>query len=355
MRRKVPLLTWAIVLALPSAGALLPPLMPSALAQEDALEELYGNGVHLYNSGDFRAAYYELTRAVNNGSHDPRVLYYRGLCYLKLGRDQEGRSDFAKAASIEMSDSDRFYPVSKSLERVQGRARQLIERYRSSARLRAYQARERARYERYERIRRNEPNVLLSPPPGESSKLPAPPAGKAAQPEADEPPAPADDSDEMPAKPESDDAFAPEPAEAEAEMPADDDAFGAEKSDEEMPAEEPEPEMPAEDDAFGAKKSDEEMSDEEMPAEESEAEAPADDAFESEKSDEEMPPRTMPSGPRSPTKKCRLKTMPSGPRNPTKKCRLRNLLPTKPTPRCPPMSPRQPTVNPPKAKRRPKL
>lgn len=284
MRRTVPLFTWAIMLALPSAGALLPPFMPSALAQLDALEELYGNGVHLYNSGDFRAAYYELTRAVNNGSQDPRVYYYRGLCYLKLGRDQEGRADFAKAAGIEMSDSDRFYPVSKSLERVQGRARQLIERYRSNARLRAFQARERARYERYERIRRNEPNVLLSPPPGESSKLPAPPAANAA-PETDEP-APADDNEEMPAKPEPakpapdkpepDDAFAPEPEKSDAEMPAEEDAFEAEKGDEEMPAEEPDAEKPAEDDAFEAEKSDEEM-----PADE--------DAFGSKKSDEEMP------------------------------------------------------------------
>lgn len=280
MRRKVPLFTWAIVLALPSAGALLPPFMPSAQAQEDALEELYGNGVHLYNSGDFRGAYYELTRAVSNGSQDPRVFYYRGLCYLKLGRDQEGRSDFAKAAGIEMSDSDRFYPVSKSLERVQGHARQLIERYRSNARLRAYQARERARYERYERIRRNEPNVLLSPPPGESSKLPAPPADKAA-PETDEP-APADDSDEMPAKPEPtkpepDDAFAPEPEKPDAEMPAEEDAFEAEKGDEEMPAEEPDAEKPAEDDAFEAEKSDEEMPAEEPAADEADTEKPADE------------------------------------------------------------------------------
>lgn len=237
MRRKVPVLTWAVVLALPPAMALLSPLPPSARAQ-DALEELYGQGVHLYNAGDYRAAYYELTRAVDNDSQDPRVYYYRGLCYLKLGRDQEGKSDFAKAASMEMADSDRFYPVSKSLERVQGRARQMIERYRSNARLRAFQKRERNRYERYERIRRNEPNVLLSPAPGESTKLPTPGGEKPAL-DADDEPMP-EESDETP--PETDDAFAPADDKADAEMPAEE----AETPDAEMPdeAEAPEADQP---------------------------------------------------------------------------------------------------------------
>ena len=239
MRRHAPLLTWAVLLALPPAAVLLPPLTRCAVAQDDALEELYGNGVHLYNAGDFRASYYELTRAVDNGSQDPRVFYYRGLCYLKLGREQQGMSDFSKAAGLEMSDNDRFYPVSKSLERVQGRARQLIERYRSSARLRAFQTRERARFERYERIRRNEPNVLLTPAPGESSKLPIPAGDEPPKPEADDAPQPEMDTDEAPPEPEADDAFAPEAEKPEAEMPA-------EEPDAETPAEEPDADMPAE-------------------------------------------------------------------------------------------------------------
>lgn len=235
MRRKVPVLTWAVLLALPPAAALLPPLSRCAVAQEDPLEELYGNGVHLYNAGDYRSAYYELTRAVDNGSQDPRVFYYRGLCYLKLGRDQEGKSDFAKAAGMEMSDNDRFYPVSKSLERVQGRARQMIERYRSNARLRAFQNRERARFERYERIRRNEPNVLLSPAPGESTKLPAPAGDEAPKPEADDNAMP--ETDNVPPEPDPDDAFAPAADKPEAEMPGE---AEAEVPESDMPAEAPE-------------------------------------------------------------------------------------------------------------------
>lgn len=250
MRRKVPVLTWAMLLALPPAAALLPLLSRCAVAQEDPLEELYGNGVHLYNAGDYRAAYYELTRAVDNGSQDPRVFYYRGLCYLKLGRDQEGKSDFAKAAGMEMSDNDRFYPVSKSLERVQGRARQMIERYRSSARLRAFQNRERARFERYERIRRNEPNVLLSPAPGESTKLPAPAGDEAPKPEADEAAKP--EGDDTPPEPDADDAFAPAADKPDAEMP---DEPAAEAPEADMPAEAPEADAPAEaDDASSTTK-----------------------------------------------------------------------------------------------------
>lgn len=250
MRRKVPVLTWAVLLALPPAAALLPPLSRCAVAQEDPLEELYGNGVHLYNAGDYRAAYYELTRAVDNGSQDPRVFYYRGLCYLKLGREQEGKSDFAKAAGMEMSDNDRFYPVSKSLERVQGRARQMIERYRSSARLRAFQNRERARFERYERIRRNEPNVLLSPAPGESTKLPAPAGDEPPKPEADDAAKP--EGDETPPEPEPDDAFAPAADKPDPEMP---DEPEAEAPEADMPAEAPEADAPAEaDDAASTTK-----------------------------------------------------------------------------------------------------
>ncbi|HET6881242.1 MAG TPA: tetratricopeptide repeat protein, partial [Pirellulales bacterium] len=86
-----------------------------AIGQNDVLNELYGNGVHAYNSGYYRQAYDDLTMAVRSGSQDPRVFYYRGLTYMQLGRPQEARADFRKGASLEMADADRFYPVSKSL------------------------------------------------------------------------------------------------------------------------------------------------------------------------------------------------------------------------------------------------
>jgi tetratricopeptide (TPR) repeat protein len=204
-------------------------------AQTDVLNELYGSAVHAYNSGQYRDAYDDLTMAMRSGSKDPRAYYYRGLTYLRLGRPQEGQSDFEKAASLEMADTDHFYQVSKALERVQGSARAQIERYRSKARLAAFQTRERQRFERYQRIRKNEPNVLMTP--DEVTEMPSP----AIETEPAEQPAP-----EMPAeKPESADESEPAedmPADADnEEMPADEAA-----EEDEMPADEADDEKPSE-------------------------------------------------------------------------------------------------------------
>lgn len=215
MLRKTPLMTWGIVLT----------LSLQAFGQFDALNELYGNGVHAYNGGNYTEAYKEFTRAIDNGSTDPRVFYYRGLSYLRLGRPQEARSDFAEGAKLEMADSDRFYNVSKSLERVQGRSRAVLERFRAAARLAAFHEREQARFERYERIRRNEPNVTLNPSPDESQPSEDPAAEKKPAEEMtdDEPPPPADtDADPSEeAKPaETESADEPPADDAEAAAPA---------------------------------------------------------------------------------------------------------------------------------------
>jgi tetratricopeptide (TPR) repeat protein len=284
-------IAWKWTLAFGLAFAVTAP----AFGQIEVLNELYGSGVHAYNAGSFREAYDDLSLAIRNGSRDPRVFYYRGLTYLRLGRPQEAQRDFKQGASLEMADSDRFYPVSKSLERIQGQPRVQIERYRSSARLVAYQTRERRRYERYERIRKNEPNVLMAP--DEATEIPSPAQPPTTEP--DEEPKP-----DMPAeKPESDtpDPFGEEKTEPAEDMPAEDmpaDEMPAEKPEaeadpfgEEGDKTEPAEEMPAEKadgdaDPFGEddgaeKKPADEMSDE------GDGEMPADDA--AEKDDGEMP------------------------------------------------------------------
>lgn len=227
MLRQTPLMTWGMVLALS---------LP-AFGQFDALGELYGNGVHAYNGANYVEAYNEFTRAIENGSEDPRVYYYRGLSFLKLGRPQEAQHDFADGAKREMADSDRFYNVSKALERVQGRPRAMLERYRAAARLAAFHEREQARFERYERIRQNEPNVLLKTAPGEKPAAEEPAAEEMPAEEASDQPAPAE-------KPEAEmtDDEAPPPAEA--------DPFGGDKPAEEKPeAKEPADDAAPKDDA----------------------------------------------------------------------------------------------------------
>ncbi|MEX2561211.1 MAG: hypothetical protein WD403_14915, partial [Pirellulales bacterium] len=199
---------------------------------------------------------------IDSGSQDPRAYYFRGLAHIRLGRDPEARDDFAEGARLEVADADRFYNVSKSLERVQGRNRLLLERYRSDARLLAFKELEQRRYERYQRIRRAEPDVLLRPTPSDSI---APPPADVDDVPVDEPAEemPDDDLTDEPAEempdedltdeaPEesADDPFGDEPAEDEsdAETPAADDPFGVGDADaDEPPAEEPPAEDQAED------------------------------------------------------------------------------------------------------------
>jgi hypothetical protein len=301
MLRHVPHFAWGFVLL----------IVTPALAQNNALEELYGHGVHSYNSADYVAAYDLLTRAIDSGIDDPRCYYFRGLSYIKLGRDPEAKQDFAKAAELEMADTDRFYNVSKSLERIQGRARAMLEKHRADARLTAFQSREQKRNERYRKIRKNEPNVTLPKPadlpPEEAAPMPAdetppdegvpeetPPEmpaddmpagtdedpfsepGKTAPAEAIDEPAESDDPFADKAKPDegaepketSDDPFGDDDAKSGDEMPDDDDPFGdsaesdgAESdgakpddapADEEMPADDAEP-AGDDDDPFGEK------------------------------------------------------------------------------------------------------
>ena len=165
-------------------------LTATAWAQNSAVEELFGNGVHAYFSGDYVAAHGQLTSAIDAGSNDPRAYYFRGFCYMKLGREPEAKVDFARGAKLETGDTDHFYDVSKGLERIQGRPRLLLERQRSEARLLAQQELDHRRYDRYQRIRRAESQVLLKAPPaaGPEAEKPA----DAFAPETPKAPGPAD-------------------------------------------------------------------------------------------------------------------------------------------------------------------
>jgi len=130
-------------------------------AQDPVLSRLYGAGVHAYFGGDYIRAHELLTRAIKLGMEDPRVYYYRGLAYLKLGRPEEAEEDFRKGAEIEAKDFGIFYEVGRALERVQGRPRLLIEKHRFAARTAAKERAERLRRERYGLQRAQEEKLLL--------------------------------------------------------------------------------------------------------------------------------------------------------------------------------------------------
>ncbi len=155
----------------------------ASLGQQEVLTRLYGTGVHAYFAGEAKEAYEYFNTAAEGGSRDPRVIYFRGLTFLQLGRPDEAAADFETAAALEMADTEGFFNVSRSLQRIQGRTRAKIELARSKARVTAAQQQLREQDRRYNRIREQEPRVL-EPLPSEGGtggpftpNVPAPKAG----------------------------------------------------------------------------------------------------------------------------------------------------------------------------------
>jgi hypothetical protein len=202
-------------------------------AQDAVLSEFYGSGVHRYFAGNYAQASSDLTAAIEGGSKDPRAYYFRALAALRLGWQQNARADFQTGAALESADINQFYPVGKSLERVQGSARMTLERYRAVARAEAHQRQERRNAIRYEQRKRAEAQVLRAPGP---TPPPIPPAAKPSPAAVEDPFAEkegkAEAAEEKPAAKEGDDDPFAGPAaqenaadkkpDAEEEMPAED-------------------------------------------------------------------------------------------------------------------------------------
>ncbi len=150
-------------------------------AQDSLLAELYGQGVHAFFAGEYSQAHEMLTMAIEQGSMDPRVYYYRGLAYGRLGRPEEAALDHKKGAELEAGGTTRIYPVGRSLQRVQGKERIELERYRQVARLTIRMRNIKASKARYETIKRGEADVLRNP----NRKLPANAAEAVGTPPAD--------------------------------------------------------------------------------------------------------------------------------------------------------------------------
>ena len=103
-------------------------------AEDQAVAAAYGAGVHGYYAGNYQQSHDTLGRVVAIGTDDPRVYYFRGLAALRLGRRDEAIADFSEGADLEAAGWS-IRTVSRSLERVQGPDRLLLERSRTRARL----------------------------------------------------------------------------------------------------------------------------------------------------------------------------------------------------------------------------
>jgi hypothetical protein len=183
-------------------------LASSAWAEDAAIEGFYGSGVEAYYRGDYVRAFELLNAAVQAGTRDPRIYYFRGLAQTFLGRSPDAEMDFQLGAQFESSETASVVDVGRSLERVQGPTRLLLERYRAAARLAAVAERQRQRVLRYGQVR---------PAPATTGPAAQPAAPMGAVPAAEAPPAAAPPAQ----KPAADDPFAAPPAKA----PAAEDPF----------------------------------------------------------------------------------------------------------------------------------
>ena len=137
---------------------------------ELAVTELYGQAVHSYFDGEYEAAHKSLSDAIDLGTDDPRVYYFRGLSKMRLGRSEEATKDFEQGGKLEAQGAAQFYPVGRSLERIQGTERVAIEKVRKQARIairlrqKKIEAARIEAFKRDERLRKSGPAVKLGTP-----------------------------------------------------------------------------------------------------------------------------------------------------------------------------------------------
>lgn len=227
-------------------------------------QAVYGSGVHSFFAGQLARSYDDLTNAIEAGSRDPRVYYFRGLAALRMGRTDEAEADFSTGAELEL-DSKRLMVVDvpRSLERIQGPDRLQLERHRTRARVVVQQRNRRAAENRYRDTQDAQEDVLREPRAGggdirqdveEQFGGRELPSGK---PPAELPPA-TDAEEERDAKPAMDDTLErvrPEPATEENAAPAEPAADAVPEPTVEpggAPADAPRDEAAADGDAAGA-------------------------------------------------------------------------------------------------------
>lgn len=136
-RSRALLVTATLAITASVAAVVLPPipgLTPAAQAQESALAEYYGEGVHAFHSHNVLRAEELFSYAIDGGLNDPRAYYFRGLVRWNSGREHEAEEDFRTAAILEAQGTSSHY-VSRALTRIQGPARLAIEKARVEGRL----------------------------------------------------------------------------------------------------------------------------------------------------------------------------------------------------------------------------
>jgi hypothetical protein len=148
-----------------------------ALAQNQStiLAETYGQGVHAYNGGRLTDALEFFSLAIENGSQDPRVYYYRGIVNYVSGRPEEAVKDWQAGAGIEALGGPNP-SIGRSLARFQGNGRLKLEQIRQAARIKALAEANARSQQRYGEIRATPENsAAVKPAPRIPSRPVTPP------------------------------------------------------------------------------------------------------------------------------------------------------------------------------------
>lgn len=128
--------SWIKTLVFGSLGLTCSLVADFSLAQTQNAETVFGQAVHQYFGGQYQEAVDDLSVALEAGIEDPRLYYYRGLSQLQMGDQAAAEADFAMGAEIEAQYAGRRnFNIGRSLMRVQGATRMMIENARAQARL----------------------------------------------------------------------------------------------------------------------------------------------------------------------------------------------------------------------------
>ena len=147
----------------------------SAQNQSVILAETYGQGVHAYNGGRLSDAVEFFSLAIDNGSQDPRVYYYRGIVNYVSGRPEEAVKDWQAGASIEALGGPNP-SIGRSLARFQGNGRLKLEQIRRTARIKALAEANARSQQRYGEIQATAENMaIVKPAPRVPSRPVTPP------------------------------------------------------------------------------------------------------------------------------------------------------------------------------------
>jgi TolA-binding protein len=98
--------------------------------QSDRAATAYSKGLLAYFDRNYSDAESRLLQATKDYPNDARYWYFLGLAQFELGKRSDAETAFQKGADLELQFQPSSREVATSLERVQGPARRLLNKYR---------------------------------------------------------------------------------------------------------------------------------------------------------------------------------------------------------------------------------